>query len=58
MIRGSAVKLIVPGLQVSRMYSPLARSLMAFSSSGETSGSKPVPPDGSRTKRLMIGVVR
>lgn len=50
-----------PGSQVSMMYLSCCafdRSCTAFSSSGDTSGSNPVPlPDPSRTKRFVIGVV-
>lgn len=51
-------ELIVPGLHVSKIYSPFTLSSTDFSSSGGTRGSKPVPPVGRRTKRLVMGVVR
>jgi len=48
----------LPGLQVSKMYSLFVSPVVAFGSSGMESCSKPVPPFGRRTKRLVMGEVR
>lgn len=45
----------VPGMHSSSLYSPWGFS--ACGASGGMSCSKPVPPSGSRTKRLAMGAV-
>lgn len=49
---------LLPGLHSCKIYSPLGRPVTSFSTSGETSGLKPVPPPGTRTNRFVIGVVK
>ena len=59
---------LLPGSHVSNIYFPSAAELWVacfvawlvfdFGGSGDAIDSNPVPPPGSRTKRLVIGVTR